>query len=127
MSEKYCILPKNICDYGSTIKKECENCELNKRFAKRTIDNWETYIVDRLTGKEYGYDVGKMLNLLNSLDEEMEEKIRLFDKEISACYDTIHELETEKDNLKKENHHLAHLLAEATRQGFQPDCGGVLK
>lgn len=69
MTEKYCPIPISTCEYGTNKKADCENCDLNKRYSTRTIDNWETFIIDRKTGKEYGYDVDKIIDLLNNLHE----------------------------------------------------------
>lgn len=42
------------------------------RFTKKTIDNWESYIVDNYTGKEYGYDIDETIELLNNVQLETE-------------------------------------------------------
>ena len=73
MTEKYCLLPIPTCEFGTDRKADCENCELNKRFRKRTIDNWESYIEDRKTGKEYGADINPLINLLNEQEERIQE------------------------------------------------------
>ena len=41
-----------------------------KRFTKRTIDNWESYIIDNETGEEYGNSIDPLINLLNHLNNE---------------------------------------------------------
>ena len=48
-----------------------------KRFTKRTIDNWESYIVDNGTGKEYGSQIDPILELLNELQEENQRLLEL--------------------------------------------------
>ena len=73
MTEKYCPLPKSICEFGTNKKADCENCELNKRYTKRTVDNWESYIVDNKTGEEYGNDINPLLDLLNEQEERIKE------------------------------------------------------
>lgn len=70
--EKYCPVPMAICEFGNK-KVDCENCDLNKRYGEKTIDNWETYIVDRKTGKEYGNIPNNIINLLNEQDERIQE------------------------------------------------------
>lgn len=48
-----------------------------KRFTKRTIDNWESYIVDNGTGKEYGSQIDPILELLNELQDENQRLLEL--------------------------------------------------
>lgn len=82
MTEKYCIVPIKTCEYV-TNKADCENCPLNKRFIEKTIDNWESYIHDNKTGKEYGQDISIIIDLLNDLEEEKE----FYKNNTSSLYD----------------------------------------
>lgn len=70
MREKYCTLPKELCECIIGEKADCENCPQNKRFIERTIDNWESYITDMETFEEYGNNINKIIDLLNKLSEE---------------------------------------------------------
>ena len=88
MTEKYCPLPKSICEFGTNKKADCENCELNKRYTKRTVDNWESYIVDNKTGEEYGNDINPLLDLLN----EQEETIKRLKTRNKRQYERLKEL-----------------------------------
>lgn len=73
MKEKYCPVPISTCEFMNSEKADCNSCDLNKRYSKRTVDNWETYIVDNGTGREYGYNVDNILDLLNSQEEQIEQ------------------------------------------------------
>lgn len=70
---KYCKLPKKTCEYitnkyGEKFYTNCDTCELNQRFTKRKSGDFEAYITDNLTDKEYGYNIDNMLGLLNTLN-----------------------------------------------------------
>ena len=72
-----------IVDSGSNARKVCdllnelekENAILrgphHRRFIKKTVDNWESYIVDNFTGEEYGQEIDKLLFLLNTLSDKI--------------------------------------------------------
>lgn len=68
------------------------------RFHKKTIDNWESYIVDIETGKEYGSKIDPLLELLNTLSTEKNE----LEKENKHIKNTIQwMLENERTELGK--------------------------
>ena len=77
---KYCKIAK-LCDHY----KPCNLCDMDKRFTKHTIDNWESYIIDNLTDKEYGSKIDPLLELLNSL----EDRNNVLEDEITRCQNQI--------------------------------------
>lgn len=81
-----------------------------KRFTKRTIDNWESYIVDGITDQEYGSNINKLLELLNELADENkelnEENQKLDEKVCLLTMDLVttksyKQLEKENERLKR--------------------------
>ena len=101
MKEKYCPVPISTCEFMNSEKADCNSCDLNKRYSKRTVDNWETYIVDNGTGREYGYNVDNILDLLNSQEERIE---------------SLHETIAELDECQKGQSHRINNLCHENKQ-----------
>lgn len=49
------------------------------RYIKRTIDNWESYIVDIETGEEYGQEIDRLLEILNKHQDDYDELLSKYD------------------------------------------------
>lgn len=52
------------------------------RYTKKTIDNWESYIVDNNTGEEYGQEIDRLLEILNKHQEDYDELVNKYNTSI---------------------------------------------
>ena len=103
MRPKYCVIPKKTCDFVSKKSKDCEYCDLNKRFTKYTVDNWESYILDNLTGKEYGCRIDPLLDLCNGLNDTIcDLRDELFSVTCMLIYERSSNIEEDIQEAKKQ-------------------------
>lgn len=52
------------------------------RYTKKTIDNWDAYIVDNETGEEYGQEIDRLLEILNKHQDDYDELLSKYNETI---------------------------------------------
>ena len=81
---------------------------MSERYTKSTIDNWESYIVDNETGKEYGCNIDPLLQLLNAQDKLIKQN----NKDITNLIIENQKLKDKNKKFKEELHEILEELRE---------------